>query len=139
VSPSLLYILSLHDALPIFQLIESDNCDAVMEQVKKDTVSSHIALPVGGDQRYVDMNLKERINHFNENLSEDQLVESNYDKLFEAIMEEKSDLPSVQGELLNAQVSKIHRSIYSTRYDHKYLNDKVERRLIYQVEPLMAI
>lgn len=121
------------------QLIESDNCDAVMEQVKKDTVSSHFALPVGGDQRYVDMNLKERINHFNENLSEDQLVESNYDKLFEGIMEEKSDLPSVQGELLNAQVSKIHRSIYSTRYDHKYLNDKVERRLIYQVEPLMAI
>src|SRR5699024_11519055 len=94
VSPSLLYILSLHDALPIFQLIESDNCDAVMEQVKKDTVSSHIALPVGGDQRYVDMNLKERINHFNENLSEDQLVESNYDKLFERSEEHTSELQS---------------------------------------------
>jgi len=121
------------------QLIETDDSEALMNQIKKDTTASHIALPVGGDQRYVDFNLKERINKYNNNLTDDRLIESNYDYLFEEIKNENQDLPTVQGELLNAEVSKIHRSIYSSRYDHKYLNDKVERRLIYQVEPLLAI
>ncbi|MGX9930185.1 glycoside hydrolase family 38 N-terminal domain-containing protein [Virgibacillus salarius] len=121
------------------QLIESNNSEALMKQIKKGTTSSHIALPVGGDQRYVDFNLKERIADYNKALSSDRLIESNYDDLFEGINSERKDLPKVQGELLNAEVSKIHRSIYSSRYDHKYINDKVERRLIYQLEPLMAI
>lgn len=121
------------------QLIEADDSESLMNQIKKDTTISHIALPVGGDQRYVDFNLKERIEKHNENLEDDQLIESNYDHLFEEIQNEVQDFPTAQGELLNAEVSKIHRSIYSSRYDHKYLNDKVERRLIYQVEPLLAI
>ncbi|MBM7598913.1 mannosylglycerate hydrolase [Virgibacillus halotolerans] len=121
------------------QLIETNDSEALMKQIKQDTTSSHIALPVGGDQRFVDFNLKGRIDDYNQRLTEEVLIESNYDQLFEAINEEKHELPTVQGELLNAEVSKIHRSIYSSRYDHKYLNDKVERRLIYQVEPLIAI
>ncbi|GGP11202.1 glycoside hydrolase family 38 C-terminal domain-containing protein [Oceanobacillus neutriphilus] len=121
------------------QLIESDDSESLINQIKKDTTSSHIALPVGGDQRYVDINLKERIADYNQNMAHDQFVESNYDNLFSEIVSEERELPSIQGEFLNAEVSKIHRSIYSSRYDHKYLNDKVERRLIYQVEPLMAI
>lgn len=121
------------------QLIELNDSESLINQIKKDTTSSHIALPVGGDQRYVDFNLKERIAYYNQNLTQDRLIESNYDYLFEGIKKEKKELPTIQGELLNAEVSKIHRSIYSSRYDHKYLNDKVERRLIYQVEPLMAI
>lgn len=121
------------------QLIETNNSKSLLEQIKKDTVASHIALPVGGDQRYVDFNLKERINHYNQILEKDVLIESDYNRLFEGITQERLDLPSIQGEFLNAEVSKIHRSIYSSRYDHNYLNDKVERRLIFQVEPLMAL
>lgn len=121
------------------QLIELDDSESLINQIKKDTVSSHIALPLGGDQRYVDFNLKERIAGYNQNLTNNQFFESNYDHLFEEIASEEQELPAIQGEFLDAEVSKIHRSIYSSRYDHKYLNDKVERRLIYQVEPLMAI
>lgn len=121
------------------QLIETNESESLLRQIKKDTVAPHIALPVGGDQRYVDFNLKDRINHYNRGLEKDVLVESNYNKLFEGIIQDGLDLPSIQGEFLNAEVSKIHRSIYSSRYDHNYLNDKVERRLIFQVEPLMAL
>ncbi|MFB1049980.1 glycoside hydrolase family 38 C-terminal domain-containing protein [Paraliobacillus sp. JSM ZJ581] len=121
------------------QLIESDDAQSLVEQISKDTVSSHIALPVGGDQRYVDYNLKDRIEKYNKQLDNESLVVSNYDQLFDQIKQEGLPLPTVQGELLAGEVSKIHRSIYSSRYDHKYLNDKIERRLIYQVEPLMAL
>ncbi|WP_289889811.1 glycoside hydrolase family 38 C-terminal domain-containing protein [Virgibacillus pantothenticus] len=121
------------------QLIEVDYTKPLLDQIKQDSTSSHIALPVGGDQRYVDFNLKERIAYYNDQLTDEQLVESNYDQLFAQINEEAKTLPIVQGELLNAEVSKIHRSIYSSRYDHKYLNDKIERRLIYQIEPLMTL
>lgn len=56
---------------------------------------------------------------------------------FEAVKDK--ELPTVEGEFISSSVSKIHRSIYSSRYDHKYLNDKVERRMLYQAEPLMVM
>ena len=120
------------------QLIEEDDSKKLINQITADTTSHHVALPVGGDQRYVDYNLKDRIAAYN-TFEGSEFVESNYDFLFQQIQKEDTPLPSVQGEFLNAEVSKIHRSIYSSRYDHKYLNDKVERRLIYQLEPLLVM
>src|SRR5699024_591510 len=120
------------------QLIEEDDSKKLINQITADTTSHHVALPVGGDQRYVDYNLKDRIAAYN-GFEGSEFVESNYDFLFQQIQKEDTPLPSVQWEFLNAEVSKIHRSIYSSRYDHKYLNDKVERRLIYQLEPLLVM
>lgn len=122
-------------------LIEDDQVDHVIKTVVTDSTQNDIALPVGGDQRYVDYNLKERIKFYNQALkSRDiQLHESNYPALFERINQHKKELKTVTGEFIAPSVSKIHRSIYSSRYDHKYLNDKVERRMIYQLEPLMMM
>lgn len=121
------------------QLIEQNDSNKLVNQIMKDTVSSHIALPVGGDQRYVDFDLKSRIQLYNENMNNVLFEESNYDFLFEDIINEGNSLPHINEELLNAEVSKIHRSIYSSRYDHKCLNDQVERRLIYVLEPLIVL
>ncbi len=122
-------------------LIESDDAKGLMLTIDKDSTLMDVALPVGGDQRYVDFNLKERMQKYNEKLAEDgyQLVESHYPALMAELEKEKGNLPHIQGEFISSSVSKIHRSIYSSRYDHKYMNDKVERRMIYQLEPLMAM
>ncbi|MFD1899531.1 glycoside hydrolase family 38 C-terminal domain-containing protein [Enterococcus termitis] len=40
---------------------------------------------------------------------------------------------------MSGSVSKIHRSIYSSRYDLKKMNDTIENRLIFQLEPLMLM
>lgn len=122
-------------------LIENDDAEETMKTVVADTSLDDIALPVGGDQRYVDYNLKDRINFYNQELKDKDitLFESNYPKLFEDINKQKSNLDTISGEFITSSVSKIHRSIYSSRYDQKYLNDKVERRMIYQLEPLMAM
>ncbi len=104
------------------------------------TTASHFnfgVFPVGGDQRYVDFDFREKITRANSENAHYEFVESQYADVFAQIDQEKLDV--IQGEMLDAENSRIHRSIYSSRYDHKFLNDRVERKLIYTLEPLMAM
>jgi mannosylglycerate hydrolase len=63
-------------------------------------------------------------------------VLSNYENLFSQF---NKDLPTLKGEMLDSQYSKIHRSIYSNRYDQKQMNDDLERLLTNKLEPLVAM
>ncbi|MGR5063825.1 glycoside hydrolase family 38 N-terminal domain-containing protein [Photobacterium sp. DNB22_13_2] len=117
----------------------SDDPTPLCLQAEDGSLAANIAIPLGGDQRFVDKELKSRLDISNASNSDYQLIESSYDKLFADIEAENLDLPTISGEMIDGQVSKIHRSIYSSRYDHKYLNDRVERRLSYQLEPLMVM
>ncbi len=118
-------------------LIEKEEPETLVTQISKGAGTDQLLLPVGGDQRFVDFNLKDRIASYNEKLTDTELSESHYEAYFKAI--HRKDLPKVSGEFISSSVSKIHRSIYSSRYDQKYMNDKLERRLIYQLEPLMVM
>ncbi|MDF2152852.1 glycoside hydrolase family 38 C-terminal domain-containing protein [Vibrio sp. CAU 1672] len=117
----------------------SDDPTPLCHQAEEGSLAANIAIPLGGDQRFVDKALKTRLDISNASTSDYRLIESSYDKLFADLAAENLELPTISGELIDGQVSKIHRSIYSSRYDHKYLNDKVERRLSYQLEPLMVM
>ena len=120
-------------------LIYSNDVEKLEKTILDGSQTENILLPVGGDQRYVDFNLKERIAYYNERSKNNfDYVESDCNKFFDEL-EKSKNLIEVQGEFVNPSNSKIHRSIYSSRYDHKYLNDKVERKLIYHLEPLMVI
>ncbi|SFP86634.1 glycoside hydrolase family 38 C-terminal domain-containing protein [Enterovibrio norvegicus] len=125
------------------QLIYSDDAISLTNQVEKDCLSDHVALPLGGDQRFVDRNVKERIALFNQKLADanidSQLIESSYDKLFASLNAQDLPMDTLSGEMIDGQVSKIHRSIYSSRADHKRLNDMLERRITLELEPLMAL
>lgn len=118
-------------------LIYSDDTEKLMDKISKGATSEHLVMPVGGDQRYVDYNLRDRMAYYKERHPDCEFVESNYDIFFDEL--NTDNLETVEGEFISSSVSKIHRSIYSSRYDHKYLNDKIERRMIYQVEPLMIM
>lgn len=118
-------------------LIEKENPEELIARVSEGAETEQVLLPVGGDQRFVDFNLKERIAAYNAKLSGVELLESTYEDYLKAI--QGAELPRVSGEFISSSVSKIHRSIYSSRYDQKYMNDKLERRLIYQLEPLMLM
>jgi mannosylglycerate hydrolase len=112
----------------------------IIELVSEDTATEIVTLPVGGDQRAVDRQLKKIIHKVNQQLGSDyEILESNYPHIFELLRRSAKELPSVQGEFISGSVSKIHRSIYSSRYDLKRLNDTVEHRLIFQLAPLMLM
>ncbi|XUD12781.1 mannosylglycerate hydrolase [Enterococcus sp. AZ170] len=112
----------------------------ILDIVSQDSATDVVTLPVGGDQRAVDRNLKEIIQEVNEQFGKEYTIEeSNYPHIFNLLRKQTKNLPTVQGEFMSGSVSKIHRSIYSSRYDLKQLNDKVENRLIFQLEPLMLM
>jgi mannosylglycerate hydrolase len=120
-------------------LIDFDDPTPLCHQAEEGSIANNIAIPLGGDQRYIDLNIKQRVAISDQATSDYKIVESSYEQLFDALAKEKLELPCLRGEFIDGQVSKIHRSIYSSRYDHKYLNDKIERRLSYQLEPLMVM
>lgn len=112
----------------------------MLELVSEDSATEIVTLPVGGDQRAVDRDLKAIIQDVNEQFgTEYKIEESNYPHIFNLLREKTNELPTVQGEFMSGSVSKIHRSIYSSRYDLKKLNDTIENRLIFQLEPLMLM
>ena len=120
-------------------LIYTDDVDKVEKRILNGASTTHQLLPLGGDQRYVDFNLQERLAYYNERSTHDiQYFESDLKSFFNELRSEEG-LPHIEGEFIDASVSKIHHSIYSSRYDHKQLNDTIERRLIYQLEPFMVM
>lgn len=125
------------------ELIYSDDAAALVAKVEQDCLSQDIALPVGGDQRYIDRNIKQRIALYNQKLtqqcSDTRLIESSYKALFATLLSQDLPVATLHGEMIDGQVSKIHRSIYSSRADHKRYNDALERRISLELEPLMAL
>ncbi|MDN6196408.1 MAG: alpha-mannosidase, partial [Atopostipes suicloacalis] len=120
-------------------LVDDNQFMDLIERISVNNNSSNFILPVGGDQRPVDFNLKERINKANDQSEgKYELEESSYEEFFTALEAEEGDLPTVSGEFIDPSNSKIHRGIYSSRYDLKEIYDRLERRMTYQVEPLAA-
>lgn len=120
-------------------LIYTDDVDKVETRILNGAATTHQLLPLGGDQRYVDFNLQERLRYYNERSTHDiQYFESDLETFFKELRKAEG-LPHIEGEFMDASVSKIHHSIYSSRYDHKQLNDEIERRIIYQLEPFMVM
>ncbi|MCH4169982.1 MAG: alpha-mannosidase [Lactobacillus sp.] len=120
-------------------LVENADFKTLMARIGTDTTANDLALPIGGDQRAVDFNLKTRIQLANNASDGDyQVKESTYPQFFQALAQQP-DLPTYQGEFIDPSVSKIHRGIYSSRYDLKQAYDELERLMIHQVEPLLAM
>lgn len=121
-------------------LIEQDNFTELVDRISTETKSSVHLLPVGGDQRAVDFNLKERIAKANHEVEKEvRFVESSYLDFFKALERETSSFKEISGEFIDPSDSKIHRGIYSSRYDLKQIYDQLERVLTYQLEPMSAL
>ncbi len=116
---------------------EKMNKQAIDEMKKDSIIEGHDVYSLGSDQRHIDLDIKQVVEKLNEKYPENEFELGTYEDYFKNY--EKLDLERVGGEFLDASNSKIHRSIYSHRYDHKYLNDYVERLVTYTLEPLKAM
>lgn len=132
-------VANLRNGYPVgVDLMESPNYSDLLHKISTDTNVNNLVLPVGGDQRPVDFNLKQRIKEANASQNEFKLVEGTYPEYFKELAKEK-ELPTYSGEFVDPSTSKIHRGIYSSRADLKMLYDRLERLMTYEVEPLMAM
>lgn len=118
-------------------LIDTDNYMDVLHKITTNTDLQDLVLPVGGDQRPVDFNLKKKLNYINGAQNEFRLIEDNYPSFFNQI--KANTFPDYKGEFISPTVSKIHRGIYSSRADIKHIYDRLTNMVVNEVEPLMAI
>ncbi len=113
------------------------NETAIREMNADSTIDEASVYSLGSDQRHIDLDIRDKVNLLNEKYPEYEFVLGSYEDYFELYKDK--ELKEVEGEFLDASNSKIHRSIYSHRYDHKRLNDYVERLVTFTLEPLKAM
>ncbi len=116
---------------------EESNQTAIREMNEDSLIDSSSVYSMGSDQRHIDLDIRDKVKLLNEKYPEYEFVLGNYEDYFEQYKD--IELVEVKGEFLDASNSKIHRSIYSHRYDHKRLNDYVERLTTFTLEPLKAM
>lgn len=111
-----------------------------LELVASKSPFDEFLLTMGNDQTPIREDFKEKLAAYNAESDEYCFVETTFDRYFDRLLAECGDrLPSYVGEFLDTQYSRVHKSINSVRYDIKQLQDKIERLMTYNLQPLMAM
>ena len=111
-----------------------------LELIANKSPFDEFLLTMGNDQTPIRPDFKEKLAQYNDESDEYHFVETTFEKYFERLQAVCGDkLPVYYGEFLDTQYSRVHKSINSVRYDIKQLQDKIERLMTYNVQPLMAM
>lgn len=101
--------------------------------------TDHILFPSGGDQVLIREHFPETVNQLNAIEDGHTYVLSDYETYMEETWDDEAFTHIIKGELIGTELSRMHRTIRSQRYDIKYWNSLVEHKLINQLEPLAVI
>ena len=102
------------------------------------TLDGEFLLPIGNDQTPVIWNFKELLNYYQNDDTYD-FVEVTLPEYMEKLAKNKENLKTYQGEFINPQYHRVHRSIYSVRMDIKNLQDQLERLTALEIQPILTI
>ncbi|MEG0366800.1 MAG: glycoside hydrolase family 38 C-terminal domain-containing protein, partial [Coprobacillus sp.] len=102
------------------------------------TLDGEFLLPIGNDQTPVIWNFKELLDYYSDDENY-EFVESTLADYMEKLKNNVENLKTYEGEFINPQYHRVHRSIYSARMDIKILQDKLERMMALEIQPIMTI
>ncbi|ADD01829.1 glycoside hydrolase family 38 [Thermoanaerobacter italicus Ab9] len=113
----------------------------IIQQLKQKATTQNVLIPNGHDQMPVQKDLTYLLSELNKIDSENRYLISNFDEYVDSVLEnkEKEEFDVVEGELTHQKYMRIHRGIYSTRYDLKKTNFYIENLLTNYVEPILTI
>lgn len=111
----------------------------MMKLVKESSLDNEFLLPIGNDQTPVINGFNEMMKYYNENSEEFEFNEVTIEQYMQKVRANYENLQTYEGEFLNPQYHRIHKSLYSARADIKLLQDKIERILVFEVQPLMSV
>ncbi|MFR7591252.1 MAG: glycoside hydrolase family 38 C-terminal domain-containing protein [Longibaculum sp.] len=103
------------------------------------TLDNEFVFPLGFDQNPVMLDIPKRIAEYNQKSSDYEFKLTTWKDFFHHVRENTKGLKVHKGELFSTQYHRVHRSIFSARADIKGLQDKCERILTYEVQPLMSM
>lgn len=103
------------------------------------TIENEFVFPLGFDQNPMIHGVKEKIAHYNSAQNDIEFLETTWEDFFKKIREKGEGIKTHTHELISTQYHRVHRSIYSARADIKALQDKCERVLTYELQPMMTL
>ena len=109
----------------------------VTNKLKQLTDSDEIIMASGGDQLDIIQDLPQKLTTINKQ-TKDCYEVSTYAHFLKYLRQQKN-LKLYIGELREPCESRVHKSIGSVRYDIKLNSFLLEQKLLYRVEPMMAI
>lgn len=92
----------------------------------------------GHDQMPVQKDIFEIMDTYNQKHGENKMYLSDFET-YRQFVEKNVALETVSGELYDAEFTRVHKTISSTRMDIKYLNTLIEDTLYNHLEPLSVI
>lgn len=102
------------------------------------TLKDEFLLPIGNDQTPVIWNFKELLAECNQS-EYYEFEETTLPQYMEKLKANRASLLTYEGEFINPQYHRVHRSISSARMDIKLLQDKIERLMALEIQPMMTI
>lgn len=103
------------------------------------TLTDEFVFPLGFDQNPAMLNIPEKIKEYNEQQQEIEFKLTTWKDFCNHVRKEGKDLKTHKNELFSTQYHRVHKSIFSARSDVKALQDKCERLLTYELQPIMTI
>lgn len=103
------------------------------------TLENEFVFPLGFDQNPAMLDIPARIRAYNDSQDDIEFVETTWEDFCRRVREQGVGLKTHRGELFSTQYHRVHRSIFSARADIKALQDRCERALTFELQPLMAM
>lgn len=113
--------------------------DRINQLLDNSKLKNEFLLPIGEDQTPVLKGFNKILNKYNNEDGLYNFEETTLEEYMNRLREYGKDIPRYTGEIIDTQYNRVHKSIFSARADIKSLQDKIERLMTYEVQPLMTM
>mgnify|MGYP000990767032 CR=1 FL=1 len=113
--------------------------DLIDRLLKFSTVENEFVFPLGFDQNPAIFDIPEKIDFYNKEQDDIEFKLTTWEDFCRHVREKGKNLKIHRSELFSTQYHRVHKSIFSARADIKGLQDKCERVLTYELQPLMSM
>ena len=108
--------------------------------VARSTLENEFVFPLGFDQNPIMLGIEEKIKKYNEKFPEYEFRYTTWKDYMARVRKYGKNIKTHESEILSAQYHRIHISgMNSARVDIKNIIDETERKLTYEVQPLMSM
>jgi mannosylglycerate hydrolase len=108
--------------------------------VERSTLEGEFVFPLGFDSNPIMRDVKGKISRYNSMQDGIEFRETTWPEFFERVRAHGKDLKTHTGDIFSPQYHRIHvNGMNSARSDIKTLIDRVDRKLVFEVQPLMSM
>lgn len=108
--------------------------------VQRSTLKNEFVFPLGFDNFPIMLGISEKIEYYNTVQSRIEFRYTTWEEFFKRVREHGKDIKTFEGEITSPQYHRLHlNGMNSARSDIKTLVDRVERRISYEIQPMMAM